>query len=127
MAVIAAPPEIVWLRALSRRSVVADCKAVPFGGPPWEEYVARMQALGGLCSAPGPGFAALSPVDIQTLQARYGVTHLLLYPDDPKLAYARQHWRQVLAVPAQAAQYLDRGLLLFDITGDGPASAGPRS
>jgi hypothetical protein len=126
-AVIAAPPEIVWLRSLSRRSVVADCKAVPFGGRPWDEYVARMEALGGHCAAGGPGFDGLQPDDIQMLQAKYGATHLLLYLDDAKLPYARDHWRQVLAVPAEADQSLQRGLILFELNPDDAASASPAS
>jgi hypothetical protein len=45
-AVVAARPDYVWLRLLSRRAVVVDCKSVPYGGPPWQEYNERLRALG---------------------------------------------------------------------------------
>jgi hypothetical protein len=121
--IIAAPPELVWLRSFSRRGVVADCKAVPFGGPPWQEYVERMRDLGGHCRGSGSGFRDLSPADIETLRARYGVTHLLLYADDAKVGYAGQHWRRVLDVAEEGDPNLAPGLVLFDITRDEAPSA----
>jgi hypothetical protein len=115
-AVIAAPPETFWLRALSQRSVIADCKAVPYGGPPWHEYMSRIQALGGLCHRSGSGFRDLSPADVEALRTRYGATHALLFTDDPKMAYARRHWTQVYETPTPHDGAFPRGIAVFDLT-----------
>jgi hypothetical protein len=117
-AVIAAPPGIFWLRAVSRRAVVADCKAIPYGGKPWQEYQARIEALGGRgCKPRSAEFAHLTPAAVESLQPRYGVTHVLLYPDDPKAAYARQHWRLVHQVGPRPFPFLERGWLVFELPG----------
>lgn len=112
--IIAAPPDIVWLRSLSARSVVADCKAVPFGGRPWEEYVARMRDLGGHCQGGPSRWKQLSPEAVESLRARYGVTHVLLETDDPKVTYALAHWRQVFEAPPNDFAPFAGGLVVFD-------------
>ena len=118
--IIAAPPEITWLRPLSRRSVIADCKAVPYGGPPWEEYMRRIGDLGGKCRGTRSGFRDLTPADLEALRGRYGATHVLLYSDDSNVAYARAHWHEVLTVRAQNFDGLGRGLILFDMNHSTP-------
>jgi len=118
-AIIAAPPDMFWLRAISERSVVADCKAVPYGGPMWDEYMARMRDLGGNCEGRATGYQALSPEAVELLRSRYGVTHVLLHDNDPKVAYARAHWHQVFQAPAENFEFFEHGLLLFD-TMSGP-------
>jgi len=110
--VIAAPPEIYWLRLLSRRAVVADCKAGPYGGEAWHEYRRRLTALGG-CNGSPSGFADLAPEQIESLRSRYGVTHVLLYGDDPKVGYARTHWSAVYEAPPQDSLHLQHGWVLF--------------
>jgi hypothetical protein len=115
-AVIAAPPDMYWLRAISERSVVADCKAVPYGGPLWDEYMARMRDLGGNCAGRANGWQQLSPEAVESLRARYGVTHVLLQDNDPKVVYARTHWRQVFEAPAEDFEFFEHGLLVFDAT-----------
>jgi hypothetical protein len=115
-AIIAAPPDMYWLRSISERSVVADCKAVPYGGPLWDEYMVRMRDLGGNCEGRANGWRALSPEAVESLRSRYGVTHALLQDDDPKVAYARAHWRQVFQAPAEDFEFFEHGLLLFDTT-----------
>jgi hypothetical protein len=121
--VIAAPPELYWLRSLSERSVVADCKAVPYGGSLWDEYMARIHDLGGNCQGSTSGWRDLTPADMESLRVRYGVTHVLLAPDDQKVPYARQHWRQVFVAPAQRFEFFQHGLLLFDMTQPAPATS----
>jgi hypothetical protein len=115
-AVIAAPPDMYWLRAISERSVVADCKAVPYGGPLWDEYMARMRDLGGNCAGRENGWQQLSPEAVESLRTRYGVTHVLIQDNDPKVAYARTHWRQVFSAPAEEFEFFEQGLLVFDAT-----------
>lgn len=122
-AVIAAPPDLSWLRAISHRSVVADCKAVPYGGAPWDEYMQRMQALGGSCDEEGraDGWRNLTPDAVEALRGRYGVTHVLLYDDDPKAAYAQEHWRPVFQPPPEDFELYEHGFVLYELAGPEPA------
>jgi len=113
-AVIAAPPEIYWLRLLSRRAVVADCKAGPYGGEAWHEYMRRLDALGG-CDGEPSHFADLTADQIEALRGRYGVTHVLLYGNDPKIGYARAHWSLVFEAPPENSLHLQHGWALFDM------------
>jgi uncharacterized protein DUF6798 len=113
-AIIAAPPDMYWLRAISERSIVADCKAVPYGGPLWDEYMQRMQDLGGNCDGRAYGWRTLTPEALESLRSKYGVTHVLLYDNDAKVAYARAHWRQVFQAPAEDFEFFEHGMLLFD-------------
>src|SRR5690606_31440157 len=77
-------PDLGWLRLMSRRAVLIDCKGVPYGGQPWREYNERLQALGVAtpleCS--NAGLAAMSPEAIQALGEKYGATYVLLEPGD---------------------------------------------
>lgn len=115
-AVVAAHPAIDWLRAVSRRAVVADCKAIPYGGRLWREYLARMAALGGTDCTLGPGaFATLTPADVEGLAGAYGVTHVLLFPSDPKLVYATQHWRLVWRMGPRDHPLLANGWMVFKL------------
>ena len=112
-AVLAAPPELFWVRALSQRSVIADCKAVPYGGALWLEYMSRVRALGGPCNNEESGFRRLSPADIEALQRTYGATHLLLFVDDPKVDYARRHWTLLYEGPPPGDGSFRQALALF--------------
>ena len=93
-AVIAARPDIAWLRLMSRRAVIVDCKSVPYGGQPWHEYNERLAALG----VPRPlecgadGFSRLTPEQLIGLRSRYGATYVLLDPSDEAYDYADSHW-----------------------------------
>ena len=113
--VIAAPPEIYWLRLISRRAVVADCKAGPYGGAAWHEYMIRLDALGG-CVGSSSNFPVLAPEQVEELRSEYGATHVLLYGNDPKIGYARTHWRLVYEAPPQSYLYMHSGWLLFEMT-----------
>jgi hypothetical protein len=114
-AVVAAPPELFWIRSLAQRSVIADCKAVPYGGDPWHEWMARMRALGGPCVNTQSGFRELSPAAVEQLQADYGATHALLFVDDPKLDHARAHWTLVYEAPPPEDGSVRQGLALFEL------------
>lgn len=124
-AIIAAPPDMYWLRAISQRSVVADCKAVPYGGAPWDEYMRRMEALGGNCRGRAHGWRSLTADDVEALRGRYGVTHVLLYDDDPKVDYARNHWRPVFRAEAEDVVFFEHGFVLYDVAGPGRAASAP--
>lgn len=95
--IIAASPAHEWLRIASRRAIVADCKAVPYGGDPWREYQDRIAALGGRDCVGSTAFGALTLSDLVSLRQRFGVTHALLARDDPKRTTAPEAgWRVVL-------------------------------
>jgi hypothetical protein len=83
--VLASDPSIPWIRILTRRAIVADCKGVPYGGAPWHEYTRRLRALGveqpNVCS----GFKTLTLQKILDLPHSVGASTILLLPDD--LAY----------------------------------------
>ncbi len=107
--VIAARPDFTWLRLMSRRAVVVDCKSVPYGGEPWQQYNERLRALG----VPTPlecgtgGFHQLRPDQLLALGDRFGATHVLLEPGDAALDYAQQHW--------ESAGDLGGAMLLFEL------------
>lgn len=54
--VIVASPRFEWVKLVSQRAVIADCKDVPYGGAAWDEWQDRLEFLGGYqqCVAPGP-------------------------------------------------------------------------
>lgn len=87
--VVAAPPIMTWLRAVSKRAVVVDCKSVPYGGVPWQQYKERMESLGGWDNCRGNNtYWLLTLTDIQNLADKYGVTHMLTVEGDPKYTQA---------------------------------------
>ncbi len=116
--VIVADPRISWLRRVSRRAVVAECKGIAFGGEGWAVNTRRIADLGGWggCSGTqGNDFRSLSPADVEALTARYGSTHVLLTGDDPKLAHARAHWTLVRQFPPQPSPMMEQGWWLFEL------------
>lgn len=86
--VVAAAPSADWLRFFSRRAVIADCKAVPYGGVPWDQYQERIAALGGRNCGTDANFAALPLESLEDLAERFDATHALLSAQDPKVAAA---------------------------------------
>lgn len=114
-AVIAADPKIFWLRSASRRAVVADCKSIPYGGDVWDEYVARIEDLGGYCTAESDKFAGLTVADVDALRERYWVTHVLLRGRDPKVAAVPGHWRLAHRVEPRAHPSMTQGWVVFEI------------
>jgi hypothetical protein len=95
------PPTLGVVRLTSGRSIVVDCKAVPYGGAAWREYRARLDALGGRdsCHSGGRPFLEVSPVALADTALRYGARYLLLTARDPRVqAVEEQGWR-VLAPP----------------------------
>ena len=53
---IIASPRAEWVKLVSQRAVVVDCKDIPYGGEPWQEWKQRIEDFGGIdqCVAPGP-------------------------------------------------------------------------
>lgn len=89
--IVAAPPTMTWLRAVSRRAVIVDCKSVPYGGTPWREYKERIRSLGGWGNCRGSNsYSLLTIKDMEQLVDRYGATHALVSESDPKFHRAAE-------------------------------------
>ena len=96
--VLAHPPDLEWVRLFSRRAVVGNCRAAPYGGTPWYEYKARLAALGvdttRIYECFRSGYEALDLDDIAALRDEFGATHAAFLGADPKIAAARAaDWR----------------------------------
>ncbi|HEX2806408.1 MAG TPA: hypothetical protein VHN80_09600, partial [Kineosporiaceae bacterium] len=80
---------------------VVDCKAVPYGGPAWIDYRARLDAIGGRggCSNGGAPYARV-PADVLVATAgRYGARYLVMSGWDPRRVRVLAHGWRVLATP----------------------------
>jgi hypothetical protein len=103
--VLLVPPTLGVVRLTSGRSIVVDCKAVPYGGRAWREYRARLDALGGRGSCHGGGrpFLEVPAASLTSAALRYGARYLLLTSRDPRVqAIEVEGWR-VLTSPMPAA------------------------
>ncbi|MET0235401.1 MAG: hypothetical protein ABW224_12225 [Kibdelosporangium sp.] len=70
-----------YVRMVTERGVVADCKNGPYGGPAWHEYQARINAMGGFgqCRTLDPsGFDNLTPSQVSTLARTYQAGYLVV-------------------------------------------------
>jgi hypothetical protein len=98
---LAAAPLATYVRAVTGRGVIADCKYGPYGGAPWREYVARIDALGGFaqCSSYNPNyFDDLPPQVVAATAKRYGADYLVVEAtQQDRLPILRAHgWTVVL-------------------------------
>jgi hypothetical protein len=101
--VVEAPPTWGAIRLTAGRSILVDCKAVPYGGAAWRDYRARMDALGGrgACSHGGMPFTALPPTALISAAQRYGAGYLVLPFWDGRALQLRDAGWRVLARPAK--------------------------
>jgi hypothetical protein len=100
--VIQVPPTMGVIRLTAGRSVLVDCKAVPYGGPAWADYRARLEAIGGRggCSHGGAPYLHVPAADLVAATQRYGARYLVLSAADPRRAQVlAQGWR-VLVEPS---------------------------
>jgi hypothetical protein len=96
------PPTLGVVRLTSGRSIVVDCKAVPYGGAAWREYRARMEALGGrgACHSGGRPFLEVAPEDLTAAALRYGARYLLLTVWDARVTAIQDlGWRVLVEAP----------------------------
>jgi hypothetical protein len=106
--VVLSQPAFSWIRLTAGRSMVVDCKAVPYGGPAWREYRARLEAVGGrgACERGGRPFTLLTTASLLATAQRYGARYLLLgAADQREFEVLSAGWR-VLARPDPAAANL---------------------
>jgi hypothetical protein len=91
--ILASPPDLEWVRLFSRRAVVGNCRAAPYGGEPWFEYKERLAALGvdtnRIYDCNRSGYAALTLDEIVDLHDRFGATHAAFLGSDPKVTEAQ--------------------------------------
>ncbi|MCP8998666.1 hypothetical protein NFC73_02795 [Pseudarthrobacter sp. RMG13] len=76
---LAAPQWIV--KTPSGRGVVADCKDVPYGGAPWQEWQQRISDLGGIdqCKLPySQTYLSMSAQELDSAAAKYSVEYAVL-------------------------------------------------
>jgi hypothetical protein len=103
--VVEAQPSFGAIRLTAGRSVVVDCKAVPYGGAPWRDYQARLNALGGrgACEHGGHPFLEVTAASLLATANRYGARYLVLRVNDPRLAAVEETGWRVLARPSRSA------------------------
>jgi len=89
--IMVTPPHISWLRYISRRAIVADFKAIPYGGPSLREWEKRIQDLGGF-DLTGEAYLNLSFDSLVKVVATYQATHVLIAYSDPKYQAAKETW-----------------------------------
>ena len=120
--VVEAPPSFGTLRLTSGRSLLVDCKAVPYGGAPWQDYRARLDALGGrgACSHGGVPYLRLPATALTATAQRYGARYLVLPARDPRSAAITGDGWQVLVTPSRR----DGNVWLLAAPGARDAAAG---
>lgn len=52
--IIVASPRTEWVKLVTQRAVVVDCKDVPYGGEAWTQWNERLEDLGGWTQCVGP-------------------------------------------------------------------------
>jgi hypothetical protein len=100
--VIQVPPTMGVIRLTAGRSVLVDCKAVPYGGPAWADYRARLEAIGGRggCSHGGAPYLHVPAADLVAATQRYGARYLVLSAADPRRAQVQALGWRVLVEPS---------------------------
>lgn len=112
--VIVAPPRFEWVKLVTRRAVVADCKDVPYGGAAWEEWQRRLDALGGYaqCVAPGPLlYDELTADELVQVADDFDTDFIIVNPAHPDTVWALEDlgWtRAVTVTGASGAELLRR-------------------
>jgi hypothetical protein len=99
--VVEAPPSYGMIRLAAGRSLLVDCKAVPYGGVAWQDYQARLDALGGrgACSHGGRPYLDLSAESLLATARRYDARYVVLAGHDYRSAQIVDDGWQVLARP----------------------------
>jgi hypothetical protein len=76
-----AHPLALYIRMVTERGVVADCKNGPYGGPAWQDYQNRINDMGGFAACRANDASAynkLTPQQLSTLAQRYGAGYTVL-------------------------------------------------
>lgn len=71
--IIIASPRTEWVKLVTQRAVVVDCKDVPYGGEAWTEWNERLDDLGGWEQCVGPLlYDAMSARELIEAADKYG-------------------------------------------------------
>lgn len=76
-----APPLATYVRAVTYRGVIADCKNIPYGGEPWNQWQERLGDLGGAdhCREGDPSaYNSLSSVQLDRVAEKYGINYMVV-------------------------------------------------
>lgn len=112
--VLVAPPRFEWVKLITQRAVIADCKDVPYGGDAWDQWQQRLEDLGGYkqCVAPGPLlFDDLSAQELVEIADEYDSDFIVVSPTQPDTVYALEAlgWtRAVEPIGGAGAEVLQR-------------------
>lgn len=107
--VLIAPPRVTWMKLVTQRAVVADCKNIPYGGTAWEEWLDRLEPLGGSdqCTWAGPLYDDLSVAELVAAADRFDSDFIAIGPDvvDTRNGLEALGWE--LVVPATPSAQVD--------------------
>jgi hypothetical protein len=71
--IIVASPRTEWVKLVTQRGVIVDCKDVPYGGEAWTQWNERLEDLGGWTQCVGPLlYDALSAAQLVEAADKYG-------------------------------------------------------
>lgn len=71
--IIIASPRTEWVKLVTQRAVVVDCKDVPYGGEAWTQWNDRLDDLGGWQQCVGPLlYDAMSAEELVAAADKYG-------------------------------------------------------
>lgn len=110
---IVASPQLVWIKFVSERAVIADCKNVPYGGEPWTQWKQRLDEMGGweqCIDITAPGFNTLDAEDLIDLADRYDSDFIAVATDVPEQLDGMQRagWEPVVDADGDAYAVLFR-------------------
>jgi hypothetical protein len=96
-----APPLAEYVRIVTGRGVIVDCKYAPYGGQPWVDFQARLTALGGVRQCVKSNSSIYNGLPVATVEQaakRYGTGYVVV--EEGQRAWLPQlradGWTQVL-------------------------------
>lgn len=108
--VIVASPRFEWVKLVSQRAVIADCKNVPYGGEAWTNWKRRLDSLGGFeqCVPPGlPLYDTLTGQQLIDIADRNDSDTIIVNPVLPDTVRELESLGWSLAVGVQGAAGAD--------------------
>lgn len=99
--IVIASPRQEWVKLVTQRAVVVDCKDVPYGGPAWDEWQRRLELFGGQeqCVAPGPlRYNDLSARDLISLADEFASDFIAIDAAEPDTVVQLQDAGWILEV-----------------------------
>lgn len=112
--VLVASPRFEWVKLVTQRAVIADCKDVPYGGEAWDQWQERLEDLGGYkqCVAPGPLlYDDLSADRLVEIADEYASDFIVVSPTRPETVSALEElgWtREVTPIGGAGAEVMQR-------------------